>query len=98
MIRQQLQRHDLKDGRQFFGRGRNVKDVVGSLFDFLITFGGETRLTPILTLPHPRAVERRFVLQPLSEINPELILPNQRYTVAQLLAKLTSSEKLVRLP
>ena len=55
----------------------------------LISFGNETRLTPTLTLPHPRAVERRFVLQPLSEIAPDLILPNQNKSVTQLLAKLT---------
>jgi len=63
----------------------------------LITFGNETRLTPALTLPHPRAVERRFVLQPLSEFAPDLILPNQNKSVVQLLAQLTSGEKLVRL-
>jgi 2-amino-4-hydroxy-6-hydroxymethyldihydropteridine diphosphokinase len=64
----------------------------------LIAFGKESRLTSALTLPHPRALERRFVLQPLSEISPDLLLPNQNKSVAQLLAKLTSSEKLVRLP
>ena len=63
----------------------------------LIAFGNETRLTPALTLPHPRAVERRFVLQPLGEIAPDLILPGQNKSVTQLLAKLASSEKLVRL-
>ena len=64
----------------------------------LIAFGNETRLTPALTLPHPRALERRFVLKPLSEIAPDLILPNQNKSVTQLLAGLTSSEKLVKLP
>lgn len=64
----------------------------------LIVFGNESRTTLALTLPHQRAVERRFVLQPLSEIAPDLILPNQNRSVAQLLASLTSTEKLVRLP
>jgi len=63
----------------------------------LIAFNHETRNTPSLTLPHPRAHQRRFVLQPLSEIAPDLILPGQRMTVAELLAALRSDEKLVRL-
>jgi 2-amino-4-hydroxy-6-hydroxymethyldihydropteridine diphosphokinase len=52
----------------------------------LIAFAGETRATARLTLPHPRAVERRFVLQPLNEVAPSLVLPGQTKTVAQLLA------------
>jgi 2-amino-4-hydroxy-6-hydroxymethyldihydropteridine diphosphokinase len=54
----------------------------------LIAFGNELRATRKLTLPHPRAHLRRFVLQPLSELAPELILPRQKRTVAELLAAL----------
>ena len=63
----------------------------------LITFGNTTHASKELTLPHPRAHERRFVLQPLSEIAPNLILPGQRKTVAEVLAALNTEEKLVRL-
>jgi len=63
----------------------------------LIAYGNETRDTKELTLPHPRARERRFVLQPLSEIAPDLVLPGQGRTVAELLAALDNVEKLVRL-
>lgn len=63
----------------------------------LIAFGNELRNLTALILPHPRAHQRRFVLQPLSEIAPGLILPGQQLTVAQLLARLRSDEKLVRL-
>src|SRR5580698_4272013 len=38
----------------------------------IITFGDELRDTPKLTLPHPRAHLRRFVLEPLLEIAPDL--------------------------
>ena len=54
----------------------------------LIAFGSETRVGKELTLPHPRAHQRRFVLQPLSEIAPDLILPGQKKTVLQLLGEL----------
>ena len=58
----------------------------------LIAFGMETRSSARLTLPHPRAFARRFVLQPLCEIAPALVLPGQTRTVAQLLAGLDDSE------
>ena len=71
--------------------GRRPKEVMNEprLLDLdLIAFGGETRVTRELTLPHPRAHQRRFVLQPLSDIAPELILAGQAETVVQLLARL----------
>jgi 2-amino-4-hydroxy-6-hydroxymethyldihydropteridine diphosphokinase len=50
----------------------------------LIALGNEIRSTPALTLPHPRAHQRQFVLEPLSQIAPELVLPGQTKTVAEL--------------
>jgi 2-amino-4-hydroxy-6-hydroxymethyldihydropteridine diphosphokinase len=43
---------------------------------------------PVLTLPHPRLHLRRFVLEPLADIRPELVLPGQQVPVAELLAGL----------
>ena len=63
----------------------------------LIAFGTETRNSPGLILPHPRAHLRRFVLQPLSEIAPDLILPGQSQTISQLLAGLPDGEIVTRL-
>jgi 2-amino-4-hydroxy-6-hydroxymethyldihydropteridine diphosphokinase len=63
----------------------------------LIAFGSEARNSPELILPHPRARERRFVLQPLSELAPDLVLPGQAKTVAQLLAELPLDENVTRL-
>ena len=54
----------------------------------IITFGALRSNAPDLTLPHPRARERRFVLQPLAELRPDLILPGERLTVSDLLRAL----------
>lgn len=63
----------------------------------LITFGAATRNSAELGLPHPRAHLRRFVLQPLSEIAPNLVLPGQSKTVLELLAGLSGDESTQRL-
>lgn len=64
----------------------------------LIAFGNETRATPELTLPHPRAHLRQFVLQPLAEIAPDFVLPGQTASVKKLLSRLTSGEVVRKLP
>jgi len=61
----------------------------------LLSFGAEVRNTPQLTLPHPRARLRRFVLQPWSELAPALILPGQTLSVGELLAGLPADDGLV---
>lgn len=57
--------------------------------DLDIIYAGEARITDgPLRLPHPRASVRRFVLQPLADIRPDIILPGLSTTVAQLLSQL----------
>lgn len=53
----------------------------------LLYFGEETIVTPDLELPHPRLTLRRFVLQPLAEIRPDLILPGDSKTIVAHLAE-----------
>jgi 2-amino-4-hydroxy-6-hydroxymethyldihydropteridine diphosphokinase len=53
----------------------------------LLLYDGETIDEPELTVPHPRLHERRFVLEPLADIDPALAVPG-RGTVAELLAAL----------
>lgn len=59
----------------------------------LIAWGGTTSATARLILPHPRATVRRFVLAPLAELAPDLILPGQSRTVRELLAALPESPR-----
>jgi len=71
--------------------GRQPKQVLNEARPLdldLIAWGDEVRNTPTLTLPHPRAQLRHFVLCPLAELAPELVLPGQSRTVAELLATL----------
>jgi 2-amino-4-hydroxy-6-hydroxymethyldihydropteridine diphosphokinase len=53
----------------------------------LLLYGEETLNEPGLTVPHPRLHERRFVLEPLAELDPELEIPG-RGPVQALLAGL----------
>jgi 2-amino-4-hydroxy-6-hydroxymethyldihydropteridine diphosphokinase len=51
----------------------------------LLLFGDDVIDEPGLTVPHPRLPERRFVLEPLHELAPGLLLPDGR-AVGDLLA------------
>jgi 2-amino-4-hydroxy-6-hydroxymethyldihydropteridine diphosphokinase len=53
----------------------------------LLLYGDETIDEPGLTVPHPRLHERRFALEPLLDLDPELAIPG-RGRVANLLAGL----------
>jgi 2-amino-4-hydroxy-6-hydroxymethyldihydropteridine diphosphokinase len=64
----------------------------------LIAFGSQIRNTQRLTLPHPRAHERRFVLAPLDEVAPNLILPGESKTVRELLVLASPEEIVEKLP
>ncbi len=52
----------------------------------ILLYGNETIDTPELQVPHPRMLERKFVLIPLAEIAPNLRHPSWKSGVAYLLA------------
>jgi 2-amino-4-hydroxy-6-hydroxymethyldihydropteridine diphosphokinase len=62
----------------------------------LLYFGLVVISTPELQLPHPRMHERRFVLAPLAEIRPDLVLPQRNGSVAALLQELPDRSPLLR--
>ena len=88
-----LQRLEKEFGRQ----PKKVLNEPRSLDLDLIAFGNLSCSNSRLVVPHPRAHQRRFVLQPLSELASNLILPGQNKTVAQLLAELPSEPGIRRL-
>lgn len=57
-----------------FGRVRDVRWGPRTLDLDLIWYAGEERADERLTLPHPRAHEREFVLRPLADLAPDLEL------------------------
>ena len=54
----------------------------------IIYYGAERFEDMGLIIPHPRAHKRSFVLEPLSHLRPELVLPGQTKTVKELLTEL----------
>jgi 2-amino-4-hydroxy-6-hydroxymethyldihydropteridine diphosphokinase len=68
------------------GRVREVRWGPRTLDLDLIAYGDEVRDDARLTLPHPRAHEREFVLRPLCDVAPELVLGER--TAREWLAKL----------
>ena len=51
---------------------------------------------PNLQIPHPRWNQRRFVVQPLCDIRPELVLPGETRTVREVLRALPVDENMQR--
>lgn len=86
-----------RGGREAPGGDMRKGNVSRTIDLDLLYFGSEERAEPSLQLPHPRMTGRRFVLQPLCDIAPDLRLPGQTKNVGELLAELHEQGKIVRL-
>jgi 2-amino-4-hydroxy-6-hydroxymethyldihydropteridine diphosphokinase len=96
-----LQWHDSPDALLEFlrsiesslGRPQERSRNAPRRIDLDILYAGETVCDRgDLTLPHPRLHLRRFVLTPLADLRPELVLPGFQVTVCQLLESLPDDE------
>lgn len=69
--------------------GRNEENRSGPrTIDLDILFYGQRIINePDLVVPHPRMHQRRFVLMPLSELDPLFLHPSLKRTISQLLAE-----------
>jgi 2-amino-4-hydroxy-6-hydroxymethyldihydropteridine diphosphokinase len=57
------------------GRIRTTRNAPRPIDVDVLLFGQETVSTSQLTVPHPRMHLRRFVLEPLLQLNPTIIIP-----------------------
>jgi 2-amino-4-hydroxy-6-hydroxymethyldihydropteridine diphosphokinase len=75
-----------------YGRDRSSSPPEGprTLDLDLLLYGDATIEEPGLEVPHPRLHERRFVLEPLAELDPALVVPGKG-AVQDLLARLDSA-------
>jgi 2-amino-4-hydroxy-6-hydroxymethyldihydropteridine diphosphokinase len=69
------------------GRERPFQNAARTLDLDLILFGNLVLNDEALTVPHPRFRERRFVLEPLAEIAPEMVDPVTGSTISELLTR-----------
>jgi 2-amino-4-hydroxy-6-hydroxymethyldihydropteridine diphosphokinase len=83
--------------RQLLARVANIERELGRkrtiakgprIIDIdILLFGTFIVKTPELEIPHPRIMERRFVLEPLAELAPDLRHPVTRMSAREMLAK-----------
>jgi 2-amino-4-hydroxy-6-hydroxymethyldihydropteridine diphosphokinase len=69
-------------------RTRAVRWGARTLDVDVLAYGDAVSPDPFLTLPHPRAAERAFVLVPWACVDPDFELPGTHRDIAQLLAEL----------
>ena len=78
------------------GRGRDHPKNVSRTIDIDLLYCGDRVVEDErLRLPHPRMHLRKFVLQPLADIRPDLMLPGQTKTIRELVAELREPGEVV---
>ena len=90
--------HQLKKIEQAQGRTESTQHWGPRTLDLdILLYGNKTINTPHLIVPHPEMKERNFVLYPLAEIAPDLLLPNKQ-ALKDIIAqcKTEGIERLVR--
>lgn len=82
-----IQRIETRLGRKrIIAKGPRTIDID------IVFFGNSVVETPELVIPHPRLSERRFVLEPLGELAPDIRHPLTRDTMRELLSRVSSQK------
>ncbi len=85
---------ELKELERQAGRGASERDAPRELDLDLLCFGDLEIEEADLTLPHPRLRGRLFVLAPLRDLAPNLALPPDGRTVADLYAAIAGTQEI----
>ena len=81
------------------GRKRDHPRNISRIIDIDLLYCGDRQIdNGQLHLPHPRIHSRKFVLKPLADIRPHLVLPDGKKTVSELLTTFDESRDVVRFP
>jgi 2-amino-4-hydroxy-6-hydroxymethyldihydropteridine diphosphokinase len=79
------------------GRKRDHPRNISRIIDIDLLYCGDQQIdNGQLQLPHPRIYSRKFVLKPLADIRPHLVLPDEKKTVSELLTTFDESRDVVR--
>jgi len=81
---------------QEMGRKRSQNKGPRTIDIDILLFGDQVISTPSLTVPHPPMANRRFVLEPLAEIAPDVRHPMLNKTIRELLEDLPPGQKVRR--
>ena len=76
------------------GRSPARKPNASRLMDIDVIYADNLRVeSEHITVPHPRWFKRRFVVQPLSDVRPDLVIPAQTTTVREILRNLSDKHR-----
>ena len=79
------------------GRKRDHPPNISRTIDIDLLYCGEQRINDErLQLPHPRLHLREFVLRPMADIRPDLVLPGQKKAIRKLLGEVEQSGEVIR--
>ena len=79
------------------GRKRDHAKNAPRTIDIDLLYCGDQRIDQQgLQLPHPRAHLREFVVRPLADITPDLVLPGQKKTIRELLGEVEQPGEVIR--